>query len=117
MNIYQFFIIAGFKLLAIQIMLVGIFLQFKERAKLSMIVITVGSLLFCVAGNTLLFLSLSYNNLSKKGVTHANKTTHNNCIKGISNYYYKYQPRASQKPDCLLRRTGNKSERNFNPVG
>lgn len=90
MNIYQFFIIAGLKLIAIQIMLAGIIFQIKEKAKLSIIIITIGSLVFAVAGNTLLFMVLSSQNTQQKELKHVSKTNVNTGSKSVSSDNRKY---------------------------
>ena len=55
MNMKTFILIVALKLIAIQIMAIGIYTELRCNASISTIFITVGSLIFAIASNTTLF--------------------------------------------------------------
>ena len=60
MNIKTFILIIALKLLAIQVIGLGIYCELKAGSSISTILITTGSLLFAVASNTTLFFVSKY---------------------------------------------------------
>ena len=112
MNIYQFFIIASIKLLAIQIILFGIYLQFRDKAKLSNIIITVGSLIFAITGNALLFLFLNIQSSKTKGAKFYEQSNFNVSNKITSSFNHKCYARVPQKFSFRARYFRGESEIN-----
>jgi hypothetical protein len=68
MNIKSFILIIAMKVLAIQIIAIGLYCELRTGANIANIFITAGSLIFAIASNTTLFLVYSNTRHKKRSV-------------------------------------------------
>jgi hypothetical protein len=68
MNLKTFILIIAMKVLAIQIIAIGLYCELRTGANIANIFITAGSLIFAIASNTTLFLVYSNTRHNKRGV-------------------------------------------------
>jgi len=66
MNTRVFVLIIALKLLALQVIALGLFFEMRAGAGAGSIFITVGSLLFAIASNTTLFIVVKSNRRSRR---------------------------------------------------
>jgi uncharacterized membrane protein len=96
MKLNTFILIIALKILAIQVIAMGVYCQMRSHADMGSIFITIGSLIFAIASNTILFVFVYNTRRKKRGRIKHEPDTSKNSGDIIADINQQYNTRAEK---------------------